>query len=123
MRTRGVLLLIAALAPGLLAACGSQPQPGAAPVASPTRSANPFLEPGLRFSTEADQAYLAALGAVDERLARDGDALGHGRAICVDLLRGRTDDQVAGDAAARFGVDNATAREIVAAVKRSMCKV
>ena len=118
----GRVLVSAGLALGVLAGCGgSGSERQAAATAAPTSEAPAFLEPGLRFSDEAELVYIEALGKVGKQLAADRDAIAHGREICLDITQGKTDAQVTKNAAARFEVDSSTAEKIVKATKSSLC--
>ncbi|MFC7532390.1 DUF732 domain-containing protein [Actinoplanes sp. GCM10030250] len=112
------------LALGALTGCGTgEPESPAPPTTSAPDPASAFLEPGLRFSEEAQQAYLVALEQVDAKLAQDDQALEHGMAICVDDVRAKTDAEIIKNAAARLDVDDATATQIVQAARTSLCRV
>ncbi|WP_433793946.1 hypothetical protein [Actinoplanes sp. CA-252034] len=112
------------MAIGALAGCANS-APETRATAAPTPAGakgSAFLEPGLRFPEEAVKAYRGALAKIDEKIAADDDALKYGWNICLDIEQGKADAQVVKNAAARFEVDDATAKAIVKATKNSLCK-
>jgi hypothetical protein len=124
MRAGRVWLVGAVVVLGALTGCaGSEPETPQKAAPTPTAApASAFTEPGLRFSKEAEKAYLAALAKVDKKLAADDDAVDFGKNICLDIEQDKTDAQVAKNAAGRFEVDDATAKAIVKATKSSLCQ-
>ncbi|MDI6101236.1 DUF732 domain-containing protein [Actinoplanes sp. NEAU-A12] len=124
MRAGQIWVVAAVVALGAPAGCTSN-EPTAPAKAASTPTAAPtsaFIEPGLRFSEDAEKAYLKALAKVDKKLAADADALDYGKNICLDIEQDKTDAQVAKNAAARFEVNDVTVKAIVKAAKSSLCK-
>ena len=124
MRAGGLWAAGAVVALGALAGCaGSGPEtPASAPSTSTAARGSAFLEPGLQFSAEAVNAYRKALAEVDSKVAADDKALSYGWDICLDIEQGRTEAEVAKNAAGRFAVDDATAKAIVEATRGSLCR-
>ena len=124
MRSGRVWVVGAVVAFGALAGCaGNAGETPAKAASTPTSApATNFLEPGLRFSDEAVKEYRKALAEVDSRVAGDDDALEYGWDICLDTEQGKTDAQVAKNAADHFEVDDTTAKAIVEATRNSLCK-
>ncbi|MEV4281553.1 hypothetical protein [Actinoplanes xinjiangensis] len=125
MRAMRVWVAGTAVAIGALAGCaGSNPAtPTTAASTSEAARGAEFLQPGLRFSEGAEERYRRALAEVDARLPEIDGVLGYGWTICLDLRQDKTDTEVAANAATRFKVDDATAKEIVEATRTSLCRV
>ncbi|MEU4626535.1 DUF732 domain-containing protein [Actinoplanes sp. NPDC023801] len=87
------------------------PQPGASP--TPGQEAAPL--------SNGQKAFLEQVTAADAQAGANESALDFGRGICLDTEQGMTDAQVTRNAAARFSVDNATARTIVKAARAHLC--
>ena len=114
----GLVLVGAALV--ALAGCGSsEPEKPAGPAAAAPVKSVPAAAKAEQ-PTAAEDAFLKALAKVDKQLAADDDALDYGANICLDIDQGKTDAQVAKNAAARFEVDHPTAKAIVKATKTSL---
>jgi hypothetical protein len=105
-----------------LAGCSSGPD--AAPktdVPAPAASAAPSssLDTG---TFDATAAYLTALGQIDPKLTADREtALNDGQNICLEIQEKKTAAELEKNAAARFSVDAAQAKQILAAAKANLC--
>ena len=121
MRSGQVRVVGAVLAMWTLAGCNSEPEPGTSPRAAARNVATPQYAEPLK-GPAAEKAYLTALAEVDKRLAADDDALVYGENICLDIKQEKPAATVEKNAAARFEVDAATAKEIVAVAKGSLCE-
>lgn len=78
-------------------------------------------------SSEVPPTYIAELEAIDPELVRNPEtALNRGENICSDIEGGRTDQEIADNAKARFESSSVTvspeqAAEIVDVVRRNLC--
>lgn len=119
MRARQVWVAGAVLALSVLAGCGDgAPQP-APSWAVPEVSQPPGQEAAPL--SDAEEAYLQALAAIDEQVADDEDAVFIGRHLCTTIERKKTGAHVTKTASVRFNVDNATAKKIVKATRSTLC--
>jgi hypothetical protein len=129
MKVRHVIVAGAALA--ALAGCGHSGKPAAAPASAPASarasvpapapadSVDPGTDPG---TLDATSAYLTALGELDQKLVGDTRAaLDRGQEVCVDIEERRTDAEQEKNVAARFAVDAAQAKKILALTRQNLC--
>ncbi len=117
--TRTTLTLAATLTALALAGCGDD---------DPVSSAQDAVRgAGEQVQQKAiETATVAALAAIDPDLAKDPQrALVQARAVCA-AVENKTANQAAAEARKRFGsssvkVDDATAKQIVRALKKDLC--
>ncbi|MEU4241828.1 DUF732 domain-containing protein [Actinoplanes sp. NPDC026619] len=106
-----------------LGGCSTTGDSAAAPTQAPQAAAEASVAAAQRAAAADDvDSYVAALKAVDAKLAADKDvAVDNGKKICLDVEQGKTDADIAKSAAARLDVDQAVAVKVVAATKKSLC--
>jgi hypothetical protein len=116
---RALALAAAGVIAATLIACGSGSSDDKAAPQPATTTAPAY--------TEAERAWLAALGSISPHLAEQPDrAIDRGRNLCADLAAGKTPGQVATNAKARFSDDtaqltDAQVTELVDAAKVTIC--
>lgn len=108
----------------ILTGCSSGDDGAAGATASPA-SATPAAaavtvpEP----SDAARTRYLRAVRKIDAALVEDEDqAVSDGRNICLDRAQGKTAAQIERNTALRFDIQAATAKRVIAAAEKHICR-
>lgn len=124
MTKRSLAVALLSLLSLLLAGCGGSGSSSTGePASSPTTTAAEAAPTSPPEPTgEALTSYLAAVRKVGKSLATDEDqAVRYGRDICLDVAQDKPAPTVRRNAAARFEVETADAKRLVAAAQKYIC--
>lgn len=112
-----------------VAGCGSGGETAAGSTGQSTQAQDVTSAPAAGALSAKDRAaYLAHLAKVDQGLVTNEDrAVRRGQSTCLDIKQGIKGSQLTGRVSQRFTGGNATvgtaeAKQIIAAVKRWLCK-